>query len=138
MGKMTATPNKTIDTRKYGRLLAKTLPRIIETQVENERMLAEVDKLMSRELSPEEGMLLDLMVKLIEDFEDKQYDFKATTPLEILKHFMDVRRVRPKELWPIIGSRSQTSDILSGRRDISKTVAKRLAEFFDVSPELFI
>ena len=135
---MTATPNKTVDMGKYGRLLAKALPRIIETEAENERMLAEVDKLMSRKLSPEEGMLLDLMIRLIEDFEDKHYDFKANTPLQILKHFMDVRGVRPKDLWAIVGSKSQTSDILSGRRNISKTVARRLAEFFKVSPELFI
>jgi len=118
--------------------LARALPKIIETEEENEQMLAKVDRLMGKELSPEEGILLDLMVKLIEDFEDKHYDFKATTPLQVLQHFMNARQVRPKDLWPIIGSKSHTSDILSGRREISKTVAKRLAEFFDVSAELFI
>jgi len=135
---MSATKGEAINARKYGRLLAKTLPRIIETDEENERLLSEVDKLMSKDLTPEEGVLLDLMVKLIEDFEEKHYDFRATTPLHILNHFMEARKVQPKRLWPIIGSKSQTSDILSGRREISKAVAKRLAEFFDVSADLFI
>jgi len=79
---MTATPNRAIDSRKYGRLLAKALPRVIETEEENERMLAEVDKLIGRDLSPEQETLLDLIVRLIEDFEDQHYDFKATTPFK--------------------------------------------------------
>jgi HTH-type transcriptional regulator/antitoxin HigA len=135
---MTATPDKALDKKKYGRLLARALPKIIETEEENKRMLAQVDKFLSKKLSPEEAILVDLMVRLIEDFEDRHYDFNATTPLQILKHFMEARSVRPKDLWSIIGSKSQTSDVLSGRREISKSAAKRLAEFFDVSPELFI
>ena len=61
---MTAVANPKIDARKYGKLLARTLPQAIRTEKENERMLAEVDALMSKpedKLTPEEHALLELL-----------------------------------------------------------------------------
>jgi hypothetical protein len=73
-----------IDARKYGRLLARTLPVAIDTLEEHRYMLAEVDKLFEKDLSPEEAKLFDLMVTLIEDYEDKHFQLNAATPLTIL------------------------------------------------------
>jgi HTH-type transcriptional regulator / antitoxin HigA len=78
------------------------------------------------------------MVKLVQDFEDKHYNLNATTPMLILNHFMEVRGKKAKDLWPLFGSEGITSEVLSGKRAISKAQAKRLAQFFDVSVELFI
>lgn len=128
-----------LDPKKYGRLLAKTLPVVIETEKENERMLAEVNKLMDKDnLSPEESKLFDLMVRLIEDFEERHYQLNASTPLGILQELMNARDLKPRDLWPVFGSRGITSEVLSGKRGISKTHAKALGEFFHISPELFI
>lgn len=127
-----------INPRIYGRLLAKAFPGIIETEEENERMLAEVDKVWDKDLSPEEAKLFNLMVKLIQDFEDKHYDLNATTPLDILKHFMEVRGAMPRDLWEVFGSKGITSEVLSGKRAISKAHARKLAEFFGVSAGVFI
>src|SRR5215470_18837730 len=114
-------------------------PSKIETEEENERLLAEVDRLMRKgRLSPEESRMYDLLVKLIEDFEDKHYQLNAATPRSILKHLMDARDLKPKDLWPIFGSKGVTSEVLSGKRGISVAAAKKLAEFFKVSVELFI
>jgi HTH-type transcriptional regulator/antitoxin HigA len=127
-----------VNPQRYGRLLAKALPGIIETEEENERILAEVDKLWDKDLSPEEAKLFNLMVKLIQDFEDKHYNLNATTPLHILKHFMEVRGAKPRDLWEVFGSKGITSEVLSGKRAISKTHARKLAGFFGVSADLFI
>jgi HTH-type transcriptional regulator/antitoxin HigA len=129
-----------INARRYGKLLAKTLPAVIDTEEENERMLAAIEPLFDKgkDRTPEEDRLYKLMLHLIQDFEDKHYDFHATTPLNILKHLMEVRGVKPKDLWDVFGTRSVTSEVLSGKRAISKTHAKRLAQFFNVSADLFI
>jgi antitoxin component HigA of HigAB toxin-antitoxin module len=52
--------------------------------------------------------------------------------------FMEVRGKKAKDLWPLFGSKGITSEVLGGKRAISKAQAKRLAQFFDVSVELFI
>jgi HTH-type transcriptional regulator/antitoxin HigA len=90
-GNVTATVSVQIDSKKYSRLLTKTLPRAITTEVENERMLAIVDGLMRKgedNLTPEEGALFDLLVMLIEKFEDEHYPEvgRTATPVSILKH----------------------------------------------------
>ena len=129
-----------IDRRKYARLLAKTLPAVIETEDQNERMLREVERLIDKgqdNLSAEEQTLFKLMIRLIEDFEE-HYQLNAATPVAILKELMAARGLQPKDLWEVFGSKNLTSEVLNGNRDISKSKAKALAEFFHVSAELFI
>ncbi|MCW6050293.1 hypothetical protein K4039_09395 [Lyngbya sp. CCAP 1446/10] len=51
------------------------------TEEENEIYLEIVEELISRtNLNPEEDALLELLVKLIEDFEDKHYQINTSTP----------------------------------------------------------
>ena len=130
-----------IDRRKYAGLLTKTLPAVIETEEQNERMLREVERLIDKgqdNLSPKEKNLFKLMTALIEDFEGQHYKLNAATPVTILKELMTARDVQPKDLWEVFGSKSLTSEVLNGNCDISKSKAKSLAEFFHVSAELFI
>lgn len=130
-----------LDERKYGRLLARALPTVIETEEDNARLLAGVDRLMSKgegNLSFEETRLLRLLVRLVEDFEAHAYPMPAAPPHEIIKHLMEARRVRQADLLPILGSRGVTSEVVTGKRLPSKEQAKRLANFFDLSVDLFI
>jgi HTH-type transcriptional regulator/antitoxin HigA len=127
-----------MDRRKYARLLARASPVVIETEEDYQRMLAQVEKLMKKKLSAEEGKLFDLMVTLIEDYENEHYELNASTPRGILSELMQARGVRPAHLSDIIGSKSHLSEILSGKRAISKTQAKQLAAFFRVAVDLFL
>ncbi|MEW6209907.1 MAG: transcriptional regulator [Acidobacteriota bacterium] len=132
------TANVKINLRRYGRLLAATVPGVIKTEEENERLLAEVDKLMRKKsLSPEEEKLLDLMVTLIEDFEEKHYRLNASTPRGILRELMEARGVKASDLWKLFGSKGVTSEVINGKRAISKAQALALAEYFKVSADLF-
>jgi HTH-type transcriptional regulator/antitoxin HigA len=134
---MTASPN--VDRREYARLLGRVLPVVIETDRENERMLAELNKLMDKpRLSPAESKLFDLMVRLIEDYEERHYQLNASTPRGILRELMEARRVKQRDLWELFGSKGTASEVISGKRGISKSHAKALAKFFRVSPELFL
>jgi len=51
---------------------------------------------------------------------------------------MEARNLTQKDLWKVFGSKGITSEVFHGKRAISKTHAKRLASFFDVSADLFI
>ena len=130
-----------LDERKYGRLLARTLPRAIETESDYERSLAEVNRLMSKsedDLTPEEDALLELLFTLVEKYEAGRFELNASTPRGILLELMEARQVKPRDLWKALGSKGATSEVLNNKRGISKAQAKALGEFFHVSPELFI
>jgi hypothetical protein len=47
-----------IDTRKYGRLLAKAMPLVIDSDQDYERMLAQVAKLMAKKAIAGRGQAL--------------------------------------------------------------------------------
>ena len=129
-----------IDPARYKRLLSQAMPVIIETEAENERMLRVVEQLMDKgeSLSPEEEKLLKLLTRLVEDFEERYYHPKDATPLEVLQHLMESREVKQTHLWEVFGSKGIASEVLNGKRGISKTHAKALAEYFRVPADLFI
>jgi len=138
---MTATKRKKFNPRIYGELLLDVLPRPIQTKAENERALAVVNRLMSKgenNLTPEETTLLELLVQLIERFEEKAYPIADAPGYRVLRTLMENRGVKQADLLPIFGSRAIASEVYNGKRAISKARAKKLGEFFGVSPAVFI
>lgn len=130
-----------LDLKRYGRLLARALPKVIKTEEENERALAAVESVMEKgekNMSPEDGALLELLTHLIHDFEEKAYPIPKSEPHAMVAFLLEQRGLAPKDLWPVVGSKSRVSEILSGKREMTKEQAKRLAEFFHVGVELFI
>jgi HTH-type transcriptional regulator / antitoxin HigA len=128
-----------LDKKVYAHLLGKVQPKVIETEKENEQYLCEVEKLMAlgEDLSPEQEQLLRLLVTLIEAFEDQHYQLKSATPLEILREMLEDRGLKQKDLVPVFGSQGLTSEVLNGKRSISKSQAKAIGAFLSVSPTLF-
>jgi HTH-type transcriptional regulator / antitoxin HigA len=69
--------------RNYAELLTTALPKPIETEAENERALEIVNRLMSKgekKLTAEERWLLRMLVRLIEEFEEKAYPIDEAPP----------------------------------------------------------
>jgi HTH-type transcriptional regulator/antitoxin HigA len=129
----------TFDTDTYSNLLSKYQPRIIKTEEENEIFLDIVEELISRgNLNPEEDALLELLVKLIEDFEDKHYQLNSSTPQSRLLHLMDARSLEAADLVEILGSSEAVVDVICDRLEITKQQAEALGTFFHVDPGLFL
>jgi HTH-type transcriptional regulator / antitoxin HigA len=130
----------TIDPKVYGDLLAQYQPRLITTEEENERMLAVVEHLVHQDnLIPEEQQLLELSIALIEKFEAEHYPSNnLSTPLSRLTFLMESNQLRQADLLEIFGSKGIASEILSGKRQISKSIALKLGDFFHLNPAIFL
>lgn len=130
----------TINQQKYGRLLARFRPTVIRTEEQNERMLTLVRQLTAKgeHLTPEEGELLKLVGRLIADFEENFYELNEAAPHEILKELMDARGLKQADIAKVLGSKVRASEIINGKRSISKSQARTLGQFFNVSAQLFI
>jgi Predicted transcription regulator containing HTH domain len=123
----------------YAKLLTKSLPRPIRTEAEHKRLTSVLLELDERErLSPEEDALAELLTLLIEDYEEKYHPLPAVSPNESLRALMEERGLRHKDVWPVLGNKGATTEVLAGRRSISKSQARRLADFFRVPIDLFI
>jgi HTH-type transcriptional regulator/antitoxin HigA len=128
-----------IDDAAYRELLTKSLPRPIRTGEEHQRLttlLLELDEREGR--TPEEDALAEVLTLLIEDYEERHYPMPHVSPHESLRALMEERGLRHKDVWPVIGNKGAATEVLNGRRSISKAQARRLAEFFRVPVDLFI
>jgi HTH-type transcriptional regulator / antitoxin HigA len=128
----------TINRNIYGDLLAQHQPKAIETEAENEAAIMLAESLEHRQRTPEEDALLELLIILIEKFEDASYPVPNVEPDRMLLHLMEARNMKQEELVGVIGSRGVVSEIVNGKRSISKAQAKALGQLFHVSPSLFI
>jgi HTH-type transcriptional regulator/antitoxin HigA len=113
---------------------------VIETEEEHGRLVKELENLdfAKHGLSPEEEALAALLAKLVEEYEERRYPIADAPPHEVFRFLMEQHGLRQADLVPVVGSRSQVSDIVSGKRGISKAQAKKLAAFFHVSADAFI
>jgi HTH-type transcriptional regulator / antitoxin HigA len=103
-------------------------------------MIKVVNKLMRKgeNRTPEELELQKLLGHLICDFEQRYYKPQKPTPREALIAMMDMNHLRQADIVHIFGSRGITSEVISGKREISKTHAKALAKFFHTSTDIFL
>jgi HTH-type transcriptional regulator/antitoxin HigA len=124
---------------EYARLLAESLPTVVDSEGLNELYLEQVSELLRREdsLSPAERQLLKLLTLLVEDFEEKHYAVPRSGPLATVRFLMDQHSLKQKDLTDIFGTPSITSEVLSGKRELNKEHIRRLSKRFKVSPELF-
>lgn len=128
----------TFDGATYSNLLAEIAPRAIETEEEYDRLLAVAERLtFAKNLTPEERVLYKLLVTLIEVYETENYPIESE-PHEILQHIMESSGTRQADLVGIIGSSGVVSEVVNGKRAISKAQAKALGDYFKISPSLFI
>ncbi|MCY7367178.1 MAG: transcriptional regulator [Chamaesiphon sp.] len=128
----------TINRNTYGDLLAQHQPKAIKTDAENEAAILLAESLEHRQRTPEEDTLLELLIILIEKFEETSYPLPNLKSDLMLLHLMEARNMKQEELVGVIGSRGVVSEIVNGKRSISKAQAKVLGELFHVSPSLFI
>jgi HTH-type transcriptional regulator/antitoxin HigA len=126
---------------QYSSLLAEVAPTVPRTEKENERLLVEIEKLMAKgekNLRPEEDALLELLTHLVGTFEKSAYPREKSSPAELVAFLLEQRGLSPSDLWSVLGSKGRVSELLSSRREVSKDQAKRLGEFFHISPAAFI
>jgi HTH-type transcriptional regulator / antitoxin HigA len=63
---------------------------------------------------------------------------REMTPREVLAHLMEINDLAQCDLVECVGHKSNLSAFLNGHRGLSKRAAARLADYFKVSPVLFL
>jgi antitoxin component HigA of HigAB toxin-antitoxin module len=126
---------------RYGKLLAKIQPKVIESRAEFDRYVGIMEQLdrdeARRTLSPEEVTLRSLLEQLVKDYDDR-VELPDLEPYKVVLHLMAHRALEVEDLVPVFGTRAAASAVLSGRRAFTTGQIRKLAEFFRVSAEAFL
>jgi HTH-type transcriptional regulator/antitoxin HigA len=124
----------------YGQLLLRAEPGVIHTEGEYRRLLEMTRVLMEKpeeELTEEEGRLLELLGMLVEEYEDRAHPMPKVAPGRMLAYLLAEKGMKAADLEGIM-PKSRISEIVHGRRGISKEQARQLAEVFRVPVEVWL
>jgi HTH-type transcriptional regulator / antitoxin HigA len=128
--------------RSYLDLIRQFPLRPIRTDAQYTIAQSIAGKLALREESLDawESDYLDVLSDLIEACDERNFSMEMTdaAPIEILKFLMDENGMNSSDLGRELGSKGLASDILHGKRQMSKTVILKLAARFRVEPGLFL
>jgi HTH-type transcriptional regulator / antitoxin HigA len=128
----------TFNPDKYKELLTAYLPKVIRTEAENEQALAIVEDLMHRKRSPEENELYQLLITLIEKFEQEYYQAnQQNSPQSMLLFLLEQSDQTKADLQTLLGSETLVDDILNNNQNITPKLAQKLATFFHVEASIF-
>jgi HTH-type transcriptional regulator / antitoxin HigA len=95
-----------------GKVLTFPAAGAIRSDRENERLIALMERIDTLPRpTAEEKALSELIAVLVEEYE-RRYDLGPASPVDALKSLMEDRGVRQRDLIPVFGSSSVTSDVL--------------------------
>ena len=131
-----------ISPEKYSEVIVEyaIAPRMIDSSREYQRSKQALERLLfpERKLSREEDSIAKLLLHLVDHYEHRTTTPPASTPRQVLRHLMDQRQLKQADLAPVFGTVSIVSEVLSGKRQINAKQARKLADYFQLSTDLFV
>ncbi|MBN3873851.1 MULTISPECIES: helix-turn-helix domain-containing protein [unclassified Nostoc] len=115
----------------YTDLLIQYQPKPIKTEQEYNKALTAVEGMMSGELTEAETALFELLVLLIENYEERHYSMGESKPVATLESLMHEFDVEPTSLVGVFGTVEIVREVLNGQRKVSQSQAESLAKFFN-------
>ncbi|MGB3293752.1 MAG: hypothetical protein WBB01_12260 [Phormidesmis sp.] len=89
-------------------------------------------------LTEQESRLIELLLVIVQEYENQKVNLPVIDPLDVLTHLMDAQDLKQSNLVGVIGSSGMVSEIINEKREISKAQARSLGELFKVSYKLFL
>ncbi len=112
--------------------------RPIRSNADYERALADVELLWGAAPGSVKGDKLDVLATLIEVYETKHFAIDVPDPISAIEFRMEQQGLNRGDLQSLIGPRGRVAEILSGKRDLSINMIRRLHESLGIPAEVLI
>ena len=100
--------------------------RPIRNDDDLKKVFRRLEKIFQAEEGTPQADERDVLVTLVEAYENKHYDFGPADPVEAIKFRMEQEGLTPRDLEPYIGQSGRVSEVLNRRRPLSLRMVKRL------------
>jgi len=110
----------------------------IRSKADYRAALKEIETLMTAERDTPRGERLDVLVTLVEAYENKNYPLDLPDPVEAIKFRMEQKGMTPKDLVPIIGRINRVYEVLSRKRPLTLAMIQRLHSELGIPAESLI
>ena len=115
-------------------------PRIIKTEAQYRAALAEVERLATEDpvAGSADGDRLELLAKLVEDYEKERYKFARPDPVEAILFRMEEQGLRQKDVAALLGGKNRASEVLARKRPLTLPMVRALSESLRIPAEMLI
>ncbi len=110
----------------------------IKTKTNYREALKEVESLMAAKANTAEGERLDVLVTLIEAYEQKHFPLDLPDPVEAIKFRMEQKGRTPKDLKPMIGRLNRVYEIFNRKRPLTLKMIWNLHQGLGIPAESLI
>jgi HTH-type transcriptional regulator / antitoxin HigA len=110
----------------------------IRSEADYEYALAEIGRLWGAAGGTADGDRLDVLATLIDAYEAQNYPMDPPDPVEAIKFRMEQQGLTPKDLEPLIGPPRRVAAVLSGKRELSVDMIRRLHHRLGIPAEVLI
>jgi HTH-type transcriptional regulator/antitoxin HigA len=110
----------------------------IRTKEDYEAALARISEILHAEIGTPEGDELDILVDLVELYEERHHSIALPSAIAAIEYYMDQHGLTQRDLMPYLGSRSKVSEVLSGKRDITMSMARALQHHLGISAAVLL
>ncbi len=115
-------------------------PRIIKNEQQYREYTEEVARLavMDPLLDSDDGARLELLAKLVEDYERARFDIAKPSPIEAILFRMKELGLRQKDVAEWFGGKNRASEVLSGKRPLTLPMIRNLHRELAIPIELLV
>lgn len=115
-----------------------TVNKLIETEKEYEEAINRIDEIFHAQEGSEEAKELQLLVFLVQKYEEEKYPLEAPDPIEAIQLRMEDLSLTRKDLEPYLGDKTVVSKVLNRKRELTVEMIRRLHIALRIPAELLI
>ncbi len=113
-------------------------PKIIKTATQSQAAMTRIESIFDAKPGTEKGDELELLLLLVERYEEKAFRIDLPDPIAAIRFRMDQQNLKPKDLVPYIGSMSNVFEVLGGQRPLSLTMIRKLVTQLGIPGEVLL
>ena len=110
----------------------------ILSEEDYDHALTRMNEIFQAEIGTPEGDERDALFDLIEEYENEHYPIDPPSVIGAIEFYMDQQGLTEDDLIPLIGSRQKVAEVLSGKRDITMSMAQALHKRLGISAETLL
>lgn len=110
----------------------------IKNDADLDNAVSRIRELLDNESEIQDDEELNILLDLVEIYEKKRYPIEMPDPISAIEFRMDQAGLTQADLVPYIGSRSKVSEVLSGKRDLTMSMARALHKHLGIPADVLL
>lgn len=110
----------------------------IKTEADYEAALERIEALFDAKPNTAKGDELEILITLVTAYEDEHYKIDAPDPVEAIKHIMEAKDMRSKDMIQFMGSSGKVSEVMNRKRGLSLSMIRKLTNGLHIPADVLV